>query len=122
MRRHQMLRFFTNLIGCAGIILLLLCAPAEAASVRTEKPLYASNEPIIVFYQDFPGNKSDWMTIMPANAPDNTYEEWQFTNGSRSGRFRFRGLPAGTYEVRGYYNWDDTETYTVQTRYRFTIR
>lgn len=114
-------RVLLILVFCVGLFLTVL-SPAEAASLRTEKNLYAANEPIIVYYQDFPGHRSDWMTIMPVGAPDNTYEEWVFTNGSRNGRARFRGLPAGNYEVRGYFNFDETGSYAVQTRYRFSIQ
>ena len=88
--------------------------------VATQKTTYAPSEPILVNYANLPGNSGDWITIVPANAPDNSYEEWFYTDGQRSGSRQFKGLAAGSYEVRVYHNWPNGG-YVVQDRYRFTV-
>ncbi|MCK9526707.1 MAG: hypothetical protein M0R49_12385 [Limnochordia bacterium] len=80
----------------------------------------APNEDIVVHYQDFPGNKYDWITIVPADFPDNNFKEYYYTDGARSGLMTFAGLEPGQYEVRSYHNWSQGG-YTVQDRYPFTV-
>lgn len=102
-----------------GQALLLSQVPA-GKQVATQKTVYAPNEAILVNYANLPGNSGDWITIVPANAPDDTYEEWFYTEGQRSGSRQFNGLAPGSYEVRVYHNWPDGG-YVVQDRYRFTV-
>ncbi|MGE5657357.1 MAG: lectin-like protein [Actinomycetota bacterium] len=114
---------------CLLVLLLsgitFLAAPAMAdsnsATVKTQKSSYTPNQGIEVEFSGFPGNNSDWITIVPANAADNTYKEWYYTQGKTSGTHTFKGLPAGDYEVRGYFNWS-AGGYNVQTRSRLSIR
>lgn len=102
-----------------------LAAPAMAdsnsAAVKTQKLAYPPNQGIEVEFSGFPGNQSDWITIVPANAADNTYQEWFYTSGKSSGTHTFKGFPAGDYEVRGYFNWS-AGGYNVQARSRFSVR
>ncbi len=87
---------------------------------RTTKNVYTENEPIVVEYFNLPGYQQDWITIVAATASDNTYGEWFYTGGKRSGTYTFKGLPAGNYEVRVYFNWPQGQ-YTVMSRYPFTV-
>lgn len=91
-----------------------------AASLST-KSKYAPSETIIVNYFGFPGTASDWITIVPAGTPDNQYKEWHYTNGQPNRTMSFSGLEPGAYEVRGYFNWSGTQSYTVQARHRFIV-
>ncbi|MBF2089181.1 MAG: hypothetical protein IGR80_00105 [Synechococcales cyanobacterium K44_A2020_017] len=81
---------------------------------------YAPGEAIAIDYSGLPGNRQDWITLVDANAPDDTYGDWFYTDGQRSGRYTFDGLEAGTYEVRVYFNWPD-DGYQVRSRYQFTV-
>ncbi|MEB3226256.1 MAG: hypothetical protein VKJ86_10700 [Synechococcus sp.] len=99
---------------------LLLSQVPTGRQVATQKANYSPSEPILVNYANLPGNSGDWITIVPANAPDNSYEEWFYTEGQRSGSRQFNGLAAGSYEVRVYHNWP-AGGYIVQDRYAFTV-
>ncbi len=93
-----------------------------AASVRTEKNIYLANEPIVIFFNNLPGTDSDWITIVKASEPPESYGECPYTDGKKNGRMTFKGLESGKYEVRVYYNWDETGTYDVQLKHPFTIK
>lgn len=84
------------------------------------KSNFAVNEQIVVNYGDFGGYKQDWITIVPADAPVTSYKEWYYTNGRTSGSMAFKGLSAGTYEVRAYANWPIGK-YHVRNSIRFTV-
>lgn len=105
-----------------GLLLAVLGVPESqaAGSLRTPRQTYAPNEGIVVEYSGFPGNNTDWITVVQASAPTDTYAEWFYTNGKTGGSMTFKGLPAGEYEARGYFNWS-TGGYTVQARHRFTV-
>lgn len=90
------------------------------ATAKTQKSNYAPNEQIIVDYSGFPGNARDWITITPATRPDNSYGQYFYTQGKQNGTYTFNGLPAGDYQVRGYFNWS-AGGYNVQTRSNFTV-
>lgn len=87
---------------------------------RTIKNIFYEYEPIIVEYFNLPGFKQDWITVVSKTASDNSYGEWFYTNGARNGTYTFKGLPAGNYEVRVYFNWPDGG-YNVMSRYPFVV-
>ncbi|MBV5260501.1 hypothetical protein FLX56_18995 [Synechococcus moorigangaii CMS01] len=99
---------------------LLLSQVPVGRQVATQKATYAPSEPILVNYANLPGNAGDWITVVPTSAPDDSYEQWFYTDGQRSGSYQFEGLAPGSYEVRVYHNWPDGG-YVVQDRYRFTV-
>lgn len=87
--------------------------------IDVEWPVVAG-EDIVVNYRDFPGNSQDWLTIVPVNYPDDRYEEYYYTQGDKSGQFRFSPLLPGEYEVRSYFDWP-SGGYTVQDRFPFVV-
>ncbi|MBD2364996.1 hypothetical protein H6G36_28190 [Anabaena minutissima FACHB-250] len=95
-------------------------AQATSQLVKTQKRIYKPSEPITVEFAGLPGHKTDWITIVGAAVPDNTYDEWYYTDGKQSGYMSFKGLPAGNYEVRVYFNWSQG-AYVVQDRYKFSV-
>ena len=82
--------------------------------------VYRSNAPITIRYSGLPGNSQDWITLFEAGRPDNTYGQWFYTNGQRSGSHRFSGVSAGIYEVRVYFDWP-SGGYTVQKRVKINV-
>lgn len=88
--------------------------------VRTQKPVYAVNEPIIVEYIGFPGNPQDWITLVKATDPPEKEGPYFYTGGKRGGFHKFAGLPAGDYEARVFFNWPDGGR-IVQARYPFRV-
>lgn len=95
--------------------------PALPLVAYTQKETYFPFEPIIVNFQDLPGNDGDWLTIVPAGARDDNPGQWRYTGGKRSGTLTFFGRPRGRYEVRVYLNWPDGG-YTVAARHTFWVQ
>ncbi len=93
--------------------------PADQ-QVTTQKTDYAPNESIRVRYDNLPGNKQDWVTVVKASDPEDTYGEWFYTEGRKSGSHQFKGLPAGQYEARVYHNWPEGQ-YVIQDRHQFNV-
>jgi hypothetical protein len=87
--------------------------------LRTQKPVYYPNEPIVVEYIGFPG-KNDWITVVKAGTPADQYAQYFYTGGKPGGFFTFTGLPAGDYEARAYFNWPDGGL-NIQARYPFQV-
>jgi peptidoglycan hydrolase-like protein with peptidoglycan-binding domain len=87
---------------------------------KTQKDVYASDEPIIVEFSGLPGNKQDWITVVTKETPDNSYAEYFYTQGKTQGNYTFKGLKPGEYEVRVYFDWPGGG-YTVQDRFSFEV-
>jgi hypothetical protein len=92
----------------------------NGAEVSAAKRVYAPQEPVVVQFFDLPGNPQDWITIVPASALPNTYQQWFYTQGQKTGEMRFTGLAPGDYEIRVYYDWP-RGGYTVQGKYGFQV-
>ncbi len=92
----------------------------SAGSLKADKDKYKSDEPIVVTFNNLPGNAKDWITIVKATAKADTYGEYYYTAGQQQGKQSFAALPEGKYEARLYYNWS-AGGYTVQARYAFVV-
>ncbi len=96
-------------------------ADARSYYIRTQKKRYKKGEPVVVEYDNLPGNNGDWFTVSLKDAPDTSYSQYDYTYGSKKGRYTFKNLDPGEYEARLYFNWP-TEKYTVHYRYEFLIK
>ena len=90
------------------------------AFLSTDKAIYAPTDKITVTFSGFPGNKLDWITIVAAGKPDDTYNQWHYTDGKKTGTLVFNKLAPGDYEVRGFFNWPDGG-YIVHTRAKIKV-
>ena len=79
--------------------------PSARVVINLSKPGYRVNEQIRVSLSGLPGNAKDWLTVVEKGTPADKYGEWRYTNGVRQGSWTFKGLKAGSYEVRVYLNW-----------------
>lgn len=86
----------------------------------TQKQSYEPGEPIVVEYQDMPGNTRDWITIVPWDSADSAYQEYSYLQGQRAGELTFRGLDKGQYQVRVFFNWP-SGGYEVRDRHTFWV-
>jgi hypothetical protein len=92
--------------------------------VTLDKASFASNEEIRVTWHGLPGGtgtQGDWITIIPANAPENTWGKWWYTGGQQSGSHNAGVFTPGEYEVRVYFDWPRAG-YVVQSRLAITVR
>lgn len=85
------------------------------------KNTYTRNEGITINYSGLPGNAHDWITLVRTGTPDDTYGEWFYTNGQKSGSYTFAPQEPGDYEVRVYFNWPDGG-YVVQKRIKIKVK
>lgn len=61
---------------------------------------------VVVVWRDTPGNSQDWVSVVRAGTPDDSYEStWAYTAGVRSGRYEAGRLAPGDYEARLYLDW-----------------
>jgi hypothetical protein len=109
----------------AGGRIVRMSAPFQVVEMntgvvlRTQRPVYAANEPIIVEYVGFPGT-NDWITVTAASDPAEKYGQFFYTGKKPGGFFTFSGLPAGDYEARAYFDWPGGG-YVVRARFPFRV-
>jgi hypothetical protein len=96
-------------------------AVVTGPSVSSPSPI-SRTTPIAVTFSGFSGAATDWVAVAAAGAPANSYVRWTYTGGGTSGTANLtNGLPAGNYEVRGYFNFAGTHSYTVRASQPLTI-
>ncbi len=69
------------------------------------KGLFEAGETVVVSRFETPGNKQDWITVVKAGTADTAWGKWTYLAGARSGKFEVKGLAAGDYEARLYYDY-----------------
>jgi len=83
--------------------------------LTSNKRSYLPNELIYVNFDRMLGDPEDWIGIYPAGA---SYEfsnviEWRSTGGLVQGELSFDGLPAGSYDIRAFFDNSLTKEATV---------
>ena len=73
-----------------------------------------------VDYVDMPGSQGDWIAFVKADLPDDTYGDYFYPYGKKSGSHSFNGVPEGDYEIRVYYDWP-SGGYVVQDRLKIKV-
>lgn len=94
---------------------------SKTFTIIINKTIFFRNEGITINYSGLPGNQQDWITLVPAGTPDDTYGDWFYTYGQKSGSYTFKPQPPGDYELRVYFNWPDGG-YVVQKRIRIKVK
>ena len=88
----------------------------------------ASDEPVTVVWDEFPGLDRDWISIAPVGTPDTVDGiDYLTLRGRTSGRKMFGPLPVGEYEVRAYFGGerivqDRLSVSVVSPRFKHGIR
>lgn len=90
------------------------CTPHEAhssasaldsSSVIAAKSSFGLSEPIVIRYDAFEGNATDWIGIFPADDPAASFVGWLYTDGATRGAVTIPGLTSsGSYVARGFWN------------------
>jgi hypothetical protein len=76
------------------------------------------NSAFSVGFQNFLGNTNDWIGIANPGAPSTSFILWKYTGGGATGSVTFaNGLPAGTYEARGFFG----NNYNIRASASFEI-
>ncbi len=106
-----------SLIFTVASLLIGWPAGAQEVSIRTAKDTYAPGEAIVVEFSGLPGNAKDWINVIAAGSSESSYGDWKYTDGKASGNLSFKGVAAGKYETRVYFN-NGTK---VRARYAFQV-
>ncbi|HLL24882.1 MAG TPA: hypothetical protein VK427_22265, partial [Kofleriaceae bacterium] len=93
-------------------------AVAEQEVVTTNLTTYTQGQNIVVSFTNMQGASSDWIAIARTTDSDSVYWAYAYTGGATSGTVTFT-MPTfapGTYEARAFYDWNGTQSFTVQQR------
>jgi TolB-like protein len=107
------------------VFMLVLYSQTAAANgtprIQTDKDVYTVGEEIQVNYFNAPGEKRDWICIVPAGSPDNEGGDYDYMPKDKSqGVMKFQPPAPGKYEARAYYNYSHNG-YIVSARYPFSV-
>jgi len=89
---------------------------ARVTHVTTTKDTFATNESVHATFDNMPGDNHDWLAIFPVGATSTfaNIVAYHYTNAATQGDIDFGRIPAGNYEVRGFYanSWRAVSTHT----------
>lgn len=89
--------------------------------VSTDKITYNYGEVIKVNFSNALGKESDWICIVPSDAPDTEAGDYKnMPKGLTEGVLTFNSPSPGKYEVRAYYNYRN-KGYAVSARHSFSV-
>jgi hypothetical protein len=88
-------------------------------TITTSKSTYNTNEPIVVTLSDMNGANNDWVGIYPADASNDwgNVVSWRYTGGLINGNLTLDALPAGSYEVRAFFN----NSFALEASHPFSV-
>ena len=116
--------------GVLAVALVLLVgvggAPRHIAadSIQSQhlSVTFGTNGDVLVTWRDTPGNAQDWVSVVHAGVPDDTYEStWTYTGAQRFGSYNAGRLAPGDYEARLYLDWPNGG-YQVVDRVHFRVQ
>jgi len=111
--------FFHNSYHTEATASFSVSSNQQNAGVVTSKSQYSINESVKVTVSNLPGNNNDWVAIYPANASNawGNVVAWKFTHGVKNGVINLGKAPAGSYQVRVFFN----NTFTLRASHNFTV-
>ena len=114
-----------GMLLAALMLLVVGVAPRRGAAQPIQSQhlgvTVAATGEVIVTWRDTPGNPQDWVSIVHAGAPDDTYEStWTYTGARQSGSYNAGRLAPGDYEARLYLDWP-AGGYQVVDRVSFRV-
>jgi hypothetical protein len=82
---------------------------------------FAKGKTVAISWFNTPGNQQDWITVVKAGKSDKDWGKWTYLKAKKSGKYDVKGLAAGSYEVRLYFNYPDGG-FKVHERLKFTVK
>ena len=88
------------------VLSALLINNLSAATLSTDKPSYTTTDTVKINFKEMDNHHKDWIGIYPADSSTawKNVVKWAWTQNKSNGTVTFKNLPAGNYEVRGFYN------------------
>ncbi len=85
------------------------------------KGIFKAGEAVAVTWFKTPGNQQDWITVVKVGTADTAWGKWTYLKGAKSGKYEVKGLAAGDYEARLYYDYPKGG-FKVIERLLFTVK
>lgn len=93
---------------------------ARSQYLQLERDVFTSDEKIEVHWVGTPGNRYDWICVVPQKSPDTDAGTYAYTS-TKDGSFTVEGLEPGEYEARFYLDYTN-KGYKVSDRLHFSVR
>lgn len=88
--------------------------------LQLDRDVFTTDEKIEVHWVGTPGNRYDWICVVPQKSPDTDAGTYAYTS-TKDGSFTVEGLEPGEYEVRFYLDYSN-KGYKVSDRLHFSVR
>lgn len=85
------------------------------------KGAFKAGEAVVVSWYETPGNQQDWITVVKAGTAEKDWGKWTYLKGAKTGKYEVKGLAAGDYEARLYYDYPKGG-FKVIERLRFSVK
>ena len=82
---------------------------------------FAAGSPVVVTWFNTPGNAQDWVTVVKAGTAVDDWGKWTYLKSKKEGTFEVKGLGAGDYEARLYFDYP-AGGFTVHESLKFTVK
>lgn len=84
----------------------ILSGVLSAATVSTDKEVYTTEQSLSVMFGEMEAQNDDWIGIYPSGTSNDwgNQVQWNWTGDIVEGTLTFPPLPAGTYDIRVFYN------------------
>jgi len=101
------------------VLSALLINNLSAATLTTDKPSYTTTDTVKINFKEMDNHHKDWIGIYPSDSSTEWKNvlKWAWTQNKSEGTLTFKNLPAGHYEVRGFYN----NSYDIEARKHFVV-
>ena len=66
---------------------------------------FAAGKTVVVTWFNTPGNAQDWITVVKAGTAEKEWGKWTYLKSQKAGTYEVKGLTAGKYEARLYYDY-----------------
>jgi hypothetical protein len=72
-------------------------------ALEPDKDVFAVGEPIGVRWSGLPGDRNEWITVVPTGTPDTAWGDYAYTDRNPTGRLTLPGQDEpGAYEIRAH--------------------
>jgi hypothetical protein len=82
---------------------------------------FAAGSAVMVTWFNTPGNAQDWITVAKAGTPAKEWGKWTYLKSKKMGTYEVKGLAAGNYEARLYFDYPKGG-FTIQETLKFSVK
>ncbi len=82
---------------------------------------FSVGKPVVVTWFNTPGNAQDWITVAKAGTAVDDWGKWTYLKSKKAGTYEVKGLAAGDYEARLYFDYPDGG-FKVHETLKFSVK